>query len=178
VLWTPPHIDLNDPLESTWYRASHPVRQYGGVAIPVGDWEAWRRRFGELPPADEFPPTLRQDLLAAWRGEAQIFGRFDSPDDLIELARRRTVAADPSSAEEALGELEAVASWLQDEPNAAVEGSLLGASGEGAQVETLYFDVPDTFDRDVLREWRATARIGDQVTPVFGGELVLVPAPR
>ena len=50
-------------------------------------------------------------------------------------------------------------------------------SAEDAVAETIYFDVPDTFDRDVLRKWRATARVGEAITPVFGGELVLVPAP-
>jgi hypothetical protein len=177
VLWTPPHIDLGDPFETYQYRPSDPVRQHGGVAIPIEDWEAWRRQVPELPPADDFAPTLRRDLLAAWRGEAQIFGRFDSPDDLVEFARRHVVAADPSSVEDALVQLDAVASWLQREPDAAVEGALVGAPASGAGVETLYLDVPDTFDRDVLREWRATASIDGAATLVVGGGLVLVPPP-
>jgi hypothetical protein len=176
LLWTPPHIDLDDPFEASYYRPSDPVRQHGGVAIAVEDWEAWRRQFPGLPPATDFAPTLRRDLLAAWRGEAQIFGQFDSPDDLVELARQRVVAADPSSVEDALAQLDAVASWLQREPDAPVDGALVDAP-DGAGVETLYLDVPDTFDRDVLREWRATASIDGRRTPVFGGSLVLVPPP-
>jgi hypothetical protein len=177
VLWTPAHIDLSDPFEGSWYRPSVAVSGHGGVAIAVADWEAWRQQFPALPPAVEFPPTLRRDLLAAWRGEAQIFGQFDSQDDLVELARARAIAADPSSLEDALAQFEAVALWLQLEPDAPVEGALVRGAVRGARIETLYLDVPDTFDRDALREWRATALVNDRVTAVFSGELVLAPAP-
>jgi hypothetical protein len=177
LLWTPPHVDLSDPFEASQYRASDPVRRHGAVAIKVDDWDRWRRQFDRLPAADEFPQTLRRDLLAAWRGEAQIFRQFDSPDDLVDLARQRAVAADPSSLEGALAQIEMVAGWLWADPDVVVDGSLVNAVSEGAAVETIYFDVPDTFDRDVLREWRATSRIGDQITVVLAGELVLVPPP-
>ena len=177
VLWTPPHIDVNDPFDSYQYRASEPVRRHGGVAIQVDEWRAWRRKFAALPRAEAFPRTARRDLLAAWRGQAPIFGQFESPDDLVELVRKRAVAADPSSLDKALVQLETLASWLAADPDAPVEGALVLASAEDAVAETIYFDVPDTFHRDVLRKWRATARVGEAITPVFGGELVLVPAP-
>jgi hypothetical protein len=178
VLWTPPHVDLDDPFESFQYRPSEAVRRYGGIAISVEEWESWRGRFADLPAPDKFPQTLRRDLLAAWRGEAPIFGRFDSPDRLVQVARERAVAADPSSLEAALAGLEAVAEWLNTETESPVEGKLVSVSSEDVSVETIYFDVPDTFDRPVLREWRPTARVTDAVSPTFGGELVLVPALR
>jgi hypothetical protein len=177
VLWTAPHVDLNDPFESFQYGPSQPVRLYGGVAIPVGEWERWRGQFASLPGADYFPRTTRGDLYAAWHGEAPIFRDFDDPTQLVGLVRERAVAADPSSLDEALGDVGVVAKWLSADPDVPVDGELRAAADEQAAVGTIYFDVPDTFDRPRLREWSATARLGGQVTPVFGGELVLASVP-
>jgi hypothetical protein len=177
VLWTPPHIDPNDPFESDQYRASEPVRRHGGVAIPVEHWERWRRQFAGLPSGDEFPRTLRRDLLAAWRGAAPIFGQFDPPEQLVQLARERAVAADQAQLDDALAELAVVAEWLDADPDAAIEGALVSTSTEDVAVEALYFDVPDSLDGAALREWRATARVGGGVAPVFGDELTLSPPP-
>jgi hypothetical protein len=177
VLWTPPRVDPSDPFESNQHRPSDPVRRHGGVAIRVEDWEARRRQFDGLPAAGEFPQTVRRDLLAAWRADAEIFGQLDSPDHLVELARTRAVAADPSTLDDALAQLERVAGWLRADLDAVVGGALVSASSGDAAVETIYLDVPDTFDPGVLREWRPTGRVRGQIIAVFGGELVLVPPP-
>jgi hypothetical protein len=79
--------------------------------------------------------------------------------------------------EVALAGFEQVADWLSTKSDASVQGELVNVSGEGISVETIYFDVPDTFDRPVLREWRPTAHVTGALSPVFGGELVLVPPP-
>src|SRR6266540_622590 len=102
VLWTAPHVDLNDPFESYQYGPSAPLRRYGGVAIPGDEWERWRGQFPSLPDADAFPRASRRDLYAAWHGEAPIFRDFDDPTQLVQLVRERAVAADPSSLDEAL----------------------------------------------------------------------------
>lgn len=177
LLWTPPHVDLNDPFESYQYRPSKPLRRYGGIAIPLDEWERWRRQFVNLPPADAFAQAARRDLLAAWRGEAQIFREFDDPTRLVQLVRERAVAADPSSVDQALADVEAIADWLTAAPDTPVKGELVSLLGEEAVVETIYLDVPDTFDRPHLREWSGAARIAGKVSPVFGGQLVLAPAP-
>jgi hypothetical protein len=154
VLWTEPHVNVHDAFESHQYRASDPIRRHGGLAIAVEEWVAWRQEFAGLPAANEFPQTVRRDLQGAWLGEAPIFGQFDSPDHLVALARERAVASDPSSLDDALPWLDALATWFTEAPEAVVDGSLGSASTEGVAVETIYFDVPDTFDRPVLREWR------------------------
>jgi hypothetical protein len=135
---------------------------------------AWQRRFS-LPAVDAFPRTTRRDLSAAWRAGAQILGQFDSHDRLLELVRERAIAAAPSSLDDALAQLETVNGWFTDDPDAVVERPL-GSVPDGAQVETIYLDVPDTFDRDELREWRATARLDDHPSAVFNNGIVLLPA--
>ena len=158
-------------------RASNAVREHGGVAIPLDEWIQWRHRFTGLPSPDGFPSTTRLDLLDAWQAEAPGFGSWDQPDQLLSLAREWAVAAEPSETSEALERLEALVQWFRAEPDAVVEGELVPVGDGEVTVETLYLDVPDTFDRPVLHEWTALARHDGRVTPVFGGELVLVPEP-
>jgi hypothetical protein len=177
LLWTPPHIDLDDPFESHQYRAADVVRKNGAVAIPAAEWDRWRERFTGLPSPEDFPRTTRRDLLAGWQAEADLFGVWDEPDHLLLVAHERAVAAEPSETTGALEGLDALVEWFGSEPGAAVEGELQRLAPDAHVVETLYFDVPDTFDRPVLREWAAFARRGDRITPVFGDELVLVPEP-
>lgn len=130
-----------------------------------------------MPGADGFPRATRRDLYAAWHSEAPIFRDFDDPTQLVQLVRKRAVTAHPSSLDEALGDFGKVALWLSAEPTVSVDGELRATADEQAVVGTIYFDVPDMFDRPRLREWSATARLRGQPAPVFGGELVLVPAP-
>jgi hypothetical protein len=177
VLWTQPHIDPSDPFESYQYRASEPVRKYGAIAIPAEEWEAWRHRFAELPSSGMFPRTERRDLFDAWLREAPVFGVWDARDQIAELARERAVAAEPGETANALRSIDAIVHWFREEPDAPVDGELVAVASHGASVETLYVDVPDTFDRPVLHEWPAVARRGGHVAPVFGRELMLVPEP-
>jgi hypothetical protein len=176
VLWTHPRIDTNDSFESFQYRASDPVRTYGAIAIPVEEWEAWRDRFARIPSSTRFPPTQRRDLFEAWVGGTRLFGAQDTRDQLVELARERAVAAEPGAAD-TLRSVEAIVHWFRERPNAPVDGELVAITSDAASVETLYFDVPDGFNRPVLQEWPAVARRGRHEAPVFGGELVLVPEP-
>jgi hypothetical protein len=175
VLWTAPDIDLDDPVEPSQYRPSEPVRRHGAVAIPVEEWQRWRREFADLPSADAFPLAVRRDLLAAWRDEAPIFGEYEERARLVQLVRERAVAAEPSSLDQALADVEAVAAWLSAEPNVPVDGELVPLSDDRAVMETIYFDVPDAVTGPHLREWTPTARLDGTVFAVFGGGLVLVP---
>jgi hypothetical protein len=177
LLWTQPHIDASDAVEAYQYRASNAVREHGAVAISVDDWSQWRDRLTGLPRPEGFPTATRRDLLDAWQAEAPGFGRWDHPDQLLSLVREWAVAAEPSETGEALQCLEALVQWFRAEPDAAVEGELVLVGDGELTVETLYLDVPDTFDRPALLEWTALARHDGRVTPVFGGELVLVPEP-
>jgi hypothetical protein len=177
LLWTEPRVDAGDAFESHQYRASEAIREYGSVAIPVEEWSQWRERVTDLPSPDKFPSTTRKDLLGAWQAEAPVFGTWDHRDQLLSLVSAQAVATEPSETTEALQSLEALVRWFRAKPDAAVEGELAPIGAGERTVETLYLDVPDTFDRPVLREWAALARHDGRVTPVFGGELVLVPEP-
>jgi hypothetical protein len=57
--------------------------------------------------------------------------------------------------------------------SAPVEGELVRA----AAVDTLYVDVPDTFDRPQLREWQAYAVADGHLAPAFGGGWAIDPSP-
>jgi hypothetical protein len=175
VLWTRPHIDENDPFEAYQYRAAEPVRRNGGVAISADEWDSWDERLRDWPLADRFPATTRADLFAAWYLEAP--ARRDLPEQLLTLAHEWTVASDPSPTADALEALASLFTWFTSEPDATVEGELVDARTDGATVETLYLDVPDTFNRPTLREWPAFSRRGQAVAPFFGGSLALAPAP-
>jgi hypothetical protein len=177
LLWTQPHVDQGDTFKAYEYRASQALKEHGAIAIPVDEWIAWRERLPDLPAPDRFPKTTRRDLLGAWQAEAPLFGRWDCPDQLLALARERAVAGDPLEPSESLEDLETVVRWFGADPGAPVEGELVPVGNREWNVATIYFDVPDTFDRPVLREWAALARRDGRVTPVFGNELVLAPEP-
>ena len=177
LLWTEPQIDSGDTFQSHQFRQSDAVREHGAVAIPVDEWIRWQDTFTTLPSPDRFPNTTRRDLLGAWQAEAPLFGRWDYPDQLLTLARERVVAGQPLETSEILQNLETLVQWFGADRDAAVDGELVPIREGEWTVETIYFDVPDTFDRPVLREWAALARRNRRVTPVFGDELVLVPEP-
>ncbi|HMJ00744.1 MAG TPA: hypothetical protein VK488_12980 [Gaiellaceae bacterium] len=177
VLWTHPHIDPSDSFASYQYRPSEAVSTHGAVAFPIRQWNSWSEELAGLPPATEFARTMRRDLLSAWQSEAPLFGRWDSPDQLLSMARERAVAGEPSEPSDALESLDALVRWFREAPDDFVDGELVPFSAGERTGETLYFDVPDTFDRPVLREWTPLARREGRVTPLFGGELVLVPEP-
>lgn len=177
VLWTHPRIDESDSFASYQYRPSEAVATHGAVAFPISRWNSWGDELEGLPPATRFPGTTRLDLFFAWQSQAPLFGTWDSPDQLLSLARERSVAGDPSEPSDTLESLSALARWFREEPDDVVEGELIPLDGSEWAVETLYFDVPDTFDRPVLREWAPLARREERVTPLFNGALVLVPEP-
>jgi hypothetical protein len=177
VLWTRPHVDESNPLDAYQYRAAEPVRTYGAVAIRAKEWDSWGDRLPDWPSAESFPPTTRHDLFAAWYLEAPLSGTWDAPERLVTLTRERVLSTNPSELGDALDGLAALVAWFTDDADAAVNGELVSVTAEGATLETLYVDIPDTFDRPVLREWPAYSRRGDLVTPVFGGGLVLFPEP-
>lgn len=177
VLWTRPHIDENDPFEAYQYRAAEPVRANGAVAIPAEVWDDLQERFPHWPSADRFPIATRADLFAAWYLEAPLPDARTLPAQLLALVRELVVASDPSPAVDALECLASLVTWFTAAPDEPIAGDLVEASADGAVVETLHLDVPDTFDRPTLREWPAFAMCAGTVAPVFGGSLVLSTAP-
>jgi hypothetical protein len=90
----------------------------------------------------------REDLRRAW-------GRPE---------RFELLAAESDSTEVAEGRLRAVADWLATSEE-VVEAELV----RSAAAETLYVDVPDTFDRPQLEEWQAYAVVDGRLAPAFGG---------
>jgi hypothetical protein len=177
VLWTHPHVDPSDSFASYQYRPSEVVAKHGAVAFPIPQWNSWGEELGGLPHATKFAGATRRDLLPAWQSEAPLFGRWDSPDQLLSLARERAVAGEPSETSDVLESLDTLVRWFREKPDDVVDGELVPLGAGERTVETLYFDVPDTFDRPVLREWTPLARREGRVTPLFGGKLVLVPEP-
>jgi hypothetical protein len=159
------------------FPAPEVLRGRGPVAVPVAQWESLRARFDELPPATALPAAVRSELQAAWQLEAPILGRHDSRSDLLALARARLLAADGAETDVAFRRLEAVSAWLSLDGDVPVAGELVAAAAEGARIETLYFDVPDTFDRPELREWRPYAVRGGRLSPAFRDGWMLAPAP-
>jgi hypothetical protein len=177
ILWTRPHVDPSDSFASYQYRPSEAVATHGAVAFPIAQWNTWSKELRGLPPATTFAGTTRRDLLSAWESEAPVFGRWDSPDHLLSLARERAVAGEPSESRSVLESLDALVRWFREKPDDVVDGELVRVDADDWTVETLYLDVPDTFDRPILREWTPLARLEGRVTPLFGGKLVLVPEP-
>jgi hypothetical protein len=177
ILWTHPHIDPSDSFASYQYRPSEAVATHSAVAFPITHWNGWSEELRGLPVATKFPGTTRRDLLFAWQSEAPLFGRWDSPDQLVSLARERAVAGEPSEPDGALESLDALVRWFREEPEGVIDGELVPLDADEWTVETLFFDVPDTFDRPVLREWAPLARREGRATALFGGEFVLVPEP-
>jgi len=135
------------------------LRRHGAVAIPVEQWERWRESIAPLPAAAGFQRARRDDLRRAW-------GRPE---------RFELLAAETDSTEDAAARLRAVADWLAD-GDAPAEGELVRGAAVGARVEIVYIDVPDTFDRPELEEWRAYALVDGRLAPAFG-DWTLDPAP-
>jgi hypothetical protein len=142
------------------YRPPAYLRWQGAVAIPVEQWERWRESIARLPAAADFQPAHRDDLRRAW-------GRPE---------RFELLAAEIDSTEDAAVRLDSVSKWL-GVADAPVEGELVRAAAIGARIETLYIDVPDTFDRPKLEEWRPYALVDGRLAPAFGGGWMLDPAP-
>jgi hypothetical protein len=178
VLWTHPHVDPGDSFAAFQYRPSETIAAHGAVAFLVTQWNSWSEDLDGVPPASQFPGTTRRDLLSAWHSEAPLFGEWDSPEELVSLARERTVAGEPSEPSDALESLDVLVQWFYEAPHDIVDGELAPLGSGEWIVQTLYVDVPDTFDRPVLREWSPLARHNGRVTPLFGGKLVLVPEPE
>jgi|GEM_PF-5881716 len=160
LLWTPAEIDPRDDDGAWEYRPPGYLEEQGAVAIAIDQWERWRASLRDLPAAAAFEPTRRGDLRRAWQQPE----RFD------------LLAAESETTEEAAANLRAVADWLAvvDVP---VEGELVRAAAIGAPVETLFVDVPDTFDRPQLREWRPYAVVDGRLAPAFDGGWTIDPAP-
>jgi hypothetical protein len=160
VLWTRAEVDFEDEDASREYRPPDYLPGHGAVAIPVDEWEAWRASIRQLPSAAEFRPARRRELRRAW----------ERPE------RFELLAAETEATDDAAAHLRAVADWLAA-ADATVEGELVPAAAIGARLETLYIDVPDTFDRPELREWRAYATVDGRLAPAFSGGWTIAPVP-
>ena len=136
------------------------LRAHGAVAIPIERWEQWRHRIRGLPAAADFRPARRGDLRRAW-------GRPE---------RFELLAAESETTEEAARHLRAVTEWLAV-GEASVAAELVRAAATGTRIETLYLDVPDTFDRPQLQEWQAYAAVDGRLAPAFGSGWTIEPAP-
>ena len=151
VLWTPLELELEDDLRAREYTPPAYLREHGALAVPVIDWDGWRERIPTMPQAAELPTTRRRELLRAWKPPG--FDPFERENSAVS----------------------AIADWLA--VDAPVDADLVRADEIGAQVELLYGDVHDTFDRPHLREWQAFALRGDCLAPAFEGGWTLEPLP-
>jgi hypothetical protein len=170
-------LDPADAWAVTQYRPSHAVREHGAIAIPTAHWEEWRHRFRNLPAPDALPASRRSDLKAAWGLERKLLTRWDGNADPVRLLRDRLVAAEGESTHEATIHLRTLLDWFAADEELAPAADLVRADEHGARVETVYFDVPDTFDRPQLHEWRAFGLKHGRLSPAFGERWVLVPEP-
>ena len=174
LLWTLPRIDRTDPFESSEYGTSYALEQRGAVAIPFSVWDGWRQQFPDIPEADAFPRTRRSDLYHAWTdGTGLTYPTVPTAEFLVAV-REHAVASDPSDLAQLVAAVEQLASWFAADPELPVDGHLAEAS-DRVTVETLYFDLPDTFDRPRLHEWQAAGLSDGNLSPVLGG-LILDPA--
>src|SRR5438128_267339 len=131
VLWTPLELEHEDDLRAREYTPPAYLREHGALAVPVIDWDGWRERIPTMPQAAELPTTHRRELLRAWKPPG--FDPFERENSAVS----------------------AIADWLA--VDAPVDADLVRADEIGAQVELLYGDVHDTFDRQHLRDWQAFA---------------------
>jgi hypothetical protein len=122
------------------------------------------------------PPSRRSHLEAAW-GLERIFAPRDEGAPPARVVRDRLIAAALRSTEEASAHLLALVDWFGADAELPVGSDLARAKEIGAQIETLYFDLPDTFDRPMPLEWQAFALTADGLTPAFAATWVLVPEP-
>jgi hypothetical protein len=165
-----------DPWEVSEYRPSHAIGKHGAVAVPLAEWTRWGERFDNLPHPDVLPPSQRSHLAAAW-GLERIFAPRDKGAPPARVVRDRLIAAALRSTEEASAHLLALVDWFGADAELPVGSDLARAKEIGAQIETLYFDLPDTFDRPMPLEWQAFALTADGLTPAFAATWVLVPEP-
>jgi hypothetical protein len=178
VLLTPPLVDPTDAWAMSAYQPSHAIREHGGVALALSAWAGWQRRFRNLPAPAALPATKRTDLRAAWELEHNLFRNFwDEGADPVLLLRDRLIAAESESTEEAQVHLLALIDWFAADEELPLGSELVHVDERGAKLETVYFDVPDTFGRRRLREWRAFARTDGYLSPAFGNAWLLVPEP-
>jgi hypothetical protein len=160
LLWTPAEVDPEDEYAVSEYRPPDYLRRHCAVAIPVDAWEHWRGSIAELPRPASFRPARRRHLRRAWARPE----RFD------------LLAAEREATNDAAAHLRAVAEWLEL-GDAPVDAELVPAEAVGARLETLYIDVPDTFDRPQLREWRPYAVADGRLAPAFSGGWTIEPLP-
>ena len=161
VLWTPGRFDPADEFDANEYRPAEFLKQTGAIVIATDAWKVLRRRVRGLPRAREFPPAERIDLRAAW--------------DLEAPREWSVIAARDSEPAEAVRRIDAVVAWLAADAHSEVSGDLIRVPD--ADVEDVYVDVPDRFDRPVLNEWRPYARRDRHLSPAFRGNWTLTPAP-
>jgi hypothetical protein len=171
LLWTLPRIDWTDPFESSEYGTSYALEQRGAVAIPFSVWDEWRQQFPDIPDADAFPRTRRSDLYHAWTDGTGLIYRVAPAAEFLTAVREHAVASDPSDLAALVAAVEQLTSWFAADPEAPVDGRLAEPS-DRVVVETLYFDLPDTFDRPRLHEWQAVCRSGGNLSPVLGGLVI------
>ena len=173
LLWTPPRLEHpDDAWEREQFTPSTALREHGAIAFAVADWESWRARFRDLPPADHFPRTERRDLAAAWTLSAPFGSKGMSAGDFLARVRERLITAESATTENALHRLQALVEWFASDEDSPVDGELAHADADTEGV--LYLDLPDGRTTR-LREWRPYAIRDGRLTLGFGDHWLLSP---
>jgi hypothetical protein len=156
VLFTPPESDdLPWPLF---------LRKRGALCMETETWDALAARFSDMPRAVDLETTTRGDVARAWLLQGRGVNRQERIEDIPPLFVDRLLACDSLLPEEAVEVARRIVEWVNDAPDAPVEGRLISP----VQPECLYVDGPDN--------WAAFARLPDGWTLAFGDEMALEPA--